>query len=131
MAWVVRRLLIPFALGSAICTTLLLVWLTWGSDTEVGVGLNDVAIAAFVVLPFQGIGLGLLVPIALLVCDLSLPRPVYPVFLAIIGAMIGTIVVLPITERPYLLELTLPAACGTLSALVWFAFNRDAIRQRA
>lgn len=94
-----------------------------------GLGLRDFAFAALLILPFQAVGLGLLVPIALLVCDLSLPRPLYPILLAVIEAALGTVVVLPISDRPYLLELALSATCGALSALVWFAFNRDAIKQ--
>jgi hypothetical protein len=94
-------------------------------------GLHDFAHAALLILPFQAVGLGLLVPIALLLCNLSLPRPAYPMLLAVVGAALGTVVVLPISDWPYLLELTLPATCGALSALVWLAFNRDAIKRRA
>jgi hypothetical protein len=131
MVWIVRRLLVPFALGSVVCTILLLVWAIWGSDTEVSIGLHGFAFAALVILPFQAVGLALLVPIALLLCDLSLPRPVYPILLAVVGAALGTVVVLPISERPHFLELILPATCGAVSALVWFAFNRDAIKRQA
>jgi hypothetical protein len=130
MTWVVRRLLIPFAVGSMVCTTLLLVWAISGSGTGAGVGLHDLVLAALFILPFEAVGLVLLVPIALLLCDLSLPRHVLPLLLAVVGAALGIVVVLPISDRPYLMELTLPATCGALSALVWFGFNRDANRRR-
>lgn len=131
MVWAVRRLLVPFAVGGFVSTVLLLVWANWGGDTGVGVGLHDLALAALFILPFQTAGLALLVPIALLLCGLSLPKPVYPMLLAFVGAALGTVVVLPISDRPQLLELTLPAICGASSALVWFAFNRDVIKRRA
>jgi hypothetical protein len=131
MAWVVRRLLIPFAVGSVVCTFLLLGWAIWGTDTEVTLGVRDFALAALFVAPFLAVGLGMLVPIALLLRDLPLPRLLYPLLLAAIGALLGAVVVLPISNQPYFLELSLPAACGALSALVWFAFNRDAIRRQA
>ena len=131
MIWMVRRLLVPFALGSVVCTILLLVWGIWVSDTEVSIGLHDLAFAALLILPFQAVGLGLFVPIVLLLCDLELSRPIYPILLAVVGAALGMVVVLPFSERLYFLELTLPATCGAFSALVWFAFNRDAIKQRA
>lgn len=129
MVWVVRRLIIPFAVGSVISTTLLLLWTIWGTNTEVSLGFHDLAFAALLVLPFQAVGLGLFVPIALLLGDMSLQRPVYAALLAAVGAALGTVAVLPISDRIYLLELTLPAACGAISALVWFAFNRDAIKR--
>jgi len=130
VTWVFRRLLIPFAVGSVLCTALLLVWVISGSDTGAGVGLHDLVLAALFILPFEAVGLVLLVPIALLLCDLSLPRHVLPLLLAVVGAALGIVVVLPISDRPYLMEFTLPATCGALSALVWFAFNRDANRRR-
>jgi hypothetical protein len=131
MPWLVRRFLVPFALGSLACTILLLVWAIWSSDTEVSLHLHDFALAALFVLPFEAVGLALLVPIALLLGGLSLPTPFYPLLLAVLGSALGTLVVLPISDRPYFLELTLPASCGALSALIWFAFNRDAINRRA
>ena len=130
MAWVIRRFLAPFAVGSVFCTVLLLAWVVWGSDAQGSLGLHDFAFGAFLILPFQAIGLGLLLPIALLLCNIPLPRPVYPMLLALVGAALGAVVVLPISGRPDFLELTLPAICGALSALVWFAFNRDAIKRR-
>ena len=131
MVWVVRRLLVPFAVGSVVCTIFLFIWAILGSDTEVSVGLHDLAFAALLILPFQAAGLVLLVPIALLLCDLSLPRPIYPVLLAAVGAALGTVVVLPISDRPYFVDFILSATCGASSALVWFVFNRDAIKRRA
>jgi hypothetical protein len=131
MVWAVRRVLIPFAVNGVVGIVLLLAWTIWGSDTEVRVGLHDFALATLFVLPFQAVGLALLVPIALLLCDLSLPKGVYPTLLAVVGAAVGMVVVLPISDRPHFLDFTLPATCGALSALVWFAFNQDAIKRRA
>ena len=131
MVWIARRLVAPFAVGSIICIFLLLVWASRASDAKASLSLHDVALAGLFVLPFQVVGLLLLVPIALLLCGLTLPRPAYPMLLAIVGAALGAVVVLPISDRPSLLELSLPAACGALSALVWFAFNRDAIQRPA
>jgi hypothetical protein len=130
MTWILRRVLVPFVVGSVVCAVLLLAWAIWGSDTEVSLGIHDYALAALLVLPFQAIGLCMLVPIALFLGDLSLPRLVYPMLLSVVGAALGTVVILPISDSPYFLELTLPATCGALSALVWFAFNRDAIKRR-
>jgi len=131
MIWTLRRVLVPFAIGGGVGIALLLVWTIWGSDAEVSVGVHDLALAALFVLPFEAVGLALLVPIALLLGGLSLPTPFCPLLLAILGSALGTLVVLPISDRPYFLELTLPASCGALSALIWFAFNRDAINRRA
>lgn len=117
--------------GSAVCIVLLLIWAIWVSETEVSFGTHDFLFTALLILPFQAIGLCLLIPIALLLCDLSLPRPVYPMLLALIGALLGPVVILPVSDRLYFLDLTLPATCGALSALVWFAFNRDAIKRRS
>lgn len=89
MIWVVRRLLIPFAMGSVVSTMLLVIWIAWRTDTEAGLALNDLAFAALLVLPFQAVGLALLVPIALLLGDLALPRPVFPAILAAVGAALG------------------------------------------
>jgi peptidoglycan/LPS O-acetylase OafA/YrhL len=130
MVWVLRRVLIPFAAGGVVGIALLLAWTVWGSDTEVSVGLHDLALAALFVLPFQAAGLAILVPIALFLCDLPLPRPLYPALLAVVGAAFGIAVVLPISDRPHFLDFTLPATCGALSALVWFAFNQDAMKRR-
>jgi hypothetical protein len=131
MGWAIRRVLVPFAVGGVVDIFFLLAWTIWGSDTEVSVGLHDLTLAALFVLPFQAVGLVLLVPIALLLCDLSLPKPIYPTLLAVVGAALGIVVVLPITDRPHFLDFTLPATCGALSALVWFGFNQDAIKRRA
>jgi hypothetical protein len=128
MVWMTRRLLIPFAVGSVVCTIFLLIVALSGTDTEVSLGLHDLALAGLFVLPFQAVGLALLVPIALLLCGLSLPRPAYPILLAIVGAALGAAIVLPISDRP-LPGLGLPSACGALSGLIWFAFNRDAVKR--
>jgi hypothetical protein len=130
MVWVIRRLIVPFAVGSVVCTAFLLIWVNWGADAEVIFRLNDLLVAVLFILPLEAVGLALLVPVALLICHLSLPRKAYPVLIAVTGAVLG-IVLMPLSFEPYLLEFTLPATCGALSALVWFAFNQDAIKRGA
>ncbi len=129
MIWIVRRLLVPFAVGSAVSIVLLLIWALWMDDSGVSFRIHDFALAAGFVLPFQLVGFALLVPIALLLCNLPLPKSAYPALLATVGAALGITVVLPISDEPNFLDLTLLATCGALSALVWFAFNRDAIKR--
>jgi hypothetical protein len=131
MIWVVRRLLVLFAASSAVCMIIVLVAATWLSESSSSLAAHDFTLAALFVLPFQAVGFAMLVPTALLLSGLSLPRPVYPMLLALVGAALGTVLVLPFSDAPSLLDLTLPATCGALSALVWFAFNRNAIRPQA
>jgi hypothetical protein len=129
--WIFRRILLPFVVGAAACIGLLLVWLILNTDTTMGVGLRDLALIALFVLPFQVIGLALLVPSALLLCSLSFPKPVYPAVLVLVGAALGVVVTLPISDRPHPLEFILPAICGAMSAMIWFLLNRDTIKHRA
>lgn len=131
MGWVLRRLLLPFAVGSVICASLLLIWGIWSADAKAPLSPYDIAFVTLLVMPYQAVGVGLLAPMALLLCDLELPRPMYPIILGVIGSVLGLIVTLPITDRPDLPEFILPATCGALSALVWLAFNRNAITGRA
>jgi hypothetical protein len=131
MVWLGRRFLVPFAVGSAVCAILLLVWTIFPSDTEVRINLQDFAFTVLLILPFQVAGLCLFVPVALLLSDLSLPKPIYPILLVVVGAILGSVVVLPVSERPYFLDVTLAASCGALSAVIWLAFNRDVVKLRA
>ena len=131
MSWVVRRLLVGFAVGNVVCTILLLVWTVPGSDAAVSVGLRDLAFAGLVILPFQAVGLGVLFQSPCLYVTCRFQGRLIRCFWRSWERRCGTVVVLPISESPYFLELTLPATCGALSALVSFAFNRDAIKQRA
>lgn len=131
MLWIVRRLIAPFALGSLVCILLLVICAIWSSQTHESFGPGDFAMFALFVLPFEVIGFCLLVPIALFVCNLSFPRPVYPMLLAAVGAIIGVVVVLPIADDAPPLDFALPTACGMVSAMIWFACNQDAIKGRA
>ena len=73
----------------------------------------------------------MLVPLALLLCRLSLPKASYPMSVAVVGAglgaALGTVVMFP---EVLLLRLIFPATCGALSGLAWLAFNRDAIQRQ-
>jgi hypothetical protein len=71
---------------------------------------------------FEAIGLVLFVPIALFLSD-RLPRDRFLPVILLIGAAIGAVVSLPISQ-PNLRDLTLPMLCGAASALVWFVINR-------
>lgn len=132
MKWLFRRLFGPFAVGSLVCILLLLAWTKVAAGTRVAIGFPETALASLFILPFEAIGLALLLPIGLGLRNMLLPRRVKWLLLVIIGAMLGIVVVLPIIDfnnMPALLELALPAACGALSAGVWFAFNRDLARR--
>jgi hypothetical protein len=107
---------------------LLLVWTTVAADTETPFRLSDAALFSLFILPFEAIGLIILLPIALVICDRSGSRLLCSVLLVIVGSAIGVGVVLPITSTTTVLELSLPAACGAANALIWFAINRDAVR---
>jgi len=128
--WIVQRIILPFVAGAAVGIGLLLVWLIANTDTTTGFVLRDFALIALLVLPFQAVGLVLLVPIALLLCSLSFPKPVYPALVVLVGAALGVVVMLPISDGSNLLDFTLPATCGAISAIIWFLLNRDAIKQR-
>jgi hypothetical protein len=130
MSWAIRRLFGPFAAGTVVCTVFLLVWVNWGAGAEASFRLNDVEVAALFILPLEAVGLAMLVPVALLICHLSLPRKAYPILITVTGAMLGMMMMMPLSDTPYLLEFALPVTCGALSGLVWFAFNLDAIKQR-
>lgn len=129
--WIVRRIIFPFVAGEAVGIGLLLVWLVLNNGTIMGLNLRELALVAIFVLPFQAVGMALLVPIALLICSLSFPKPAYPPLLVLVGAALGVVVTLPISDRPHLLEFTLPAICGAMSAMIWFLLNQDIIKQRA
>mgnify|MGYP007100029306 FL=1 len=128
MPWLLRRVLAPFITSSIVCTVLLLVWTTVAADTETPLRLSDAALASLFILPFEAIGLIILLPIALVICDRSGSRLLCSVLLVIVGSAIGVGVVLPIASTTTVLELSLPAACGAANALIWFAINRDAVR---
>lgn len=125
MSWLLRRLLLPFILGSIVCTTLLLVWELPGSEIPQMLGSPAELwfVAVFPVL-FQVIGLAVVVPAARILRQFSLRTSVSAVVLTVLGSAIWVLVALPIDER-----LTLPefAALGAVSALIWLALNRDAV----
>ncbi|URD60708.1 hypothetical protein M8312_13160 [Sphingomonas sp. KRR8] len=131
MNWTLRRIVGPLALGTVLGTVALLVWTMWGRDVGGDFRLDGLAVLVLFVFPFQIVGLALLLPVALLLCDMALPRPLYGVLLPMVGALLGVAVVLPIVDRAPLLDSALPAACGAMSSIAWLAFNRDAIRRKA
>jgi hypothetical protein len=129
MTWLVRRLLVPLVVGSILCSALLLFWMVAGSDTGATIRLSDAAFAALLVLPSEAIGLIILLPIALALCSRSVPQAALALLLAIVGSCIGAALAMPISDAPSLQDFALPAACGSISALVWFALNRDVTRR--
>jgi len=125
MTWLVRRLLAPFLVGSAVCIALLFVQAV--PMVTRPVDLFDLKLAGLIVVPFEAIGLIMLLPIALALRHRSLSHRFYLVLLAGIGAAISIVVVMPIAEGiPSSTNLLLAMTCGAASALVWFVFNRDA-----
>ena len=127
MIWLLRRLLGPFVIGSIVCATLLLLW-TWTTEIEASARLPDAALAFLFMLPFQAVGLILLLPLALALGNRTLRVRFYPVLLALIGSVLGVVVVLPIMDAPSFLEIALAATCGAVSAIVWFVINLDVAR---
>jgi uncharacterized membrane protein YjfL (UPF0719 family) len=82
---------------------------------------------AFFSLLFEAIGFVLFLPLALFLSNLMLRRLELPWALALIGCLIGVVVVLPISDKPSLCELAVPAFCGAATALVWFVINRRSL----
>jgi hypothetical protein len=131
MIWPIKRLIIPLVLNTMICVVMLQVWIALETEGwPPSIRASDFAVFMFLLLPFEALGLVLLLPIALFVCDLSLPRLLYPTLLMVAGGALGVVVVLPTSERPFGPDLVLPATCGATSALIWIALNRDAIKAR-
>ena len=127
MAWVIRRIALPFVVGSALCIILLLALVFWTGDAGLSLRLHDLELVALFVVLFQAAGLALFVPTALLLVRSSIQGPKYLILLALLGAVLGIVVMLPIMSAGRrLIDLSLPAGCGALSALVWFAFNQNA-----
>lgn len=124
--WLWRRLLYPFVVASIVCTALLLA-LVFASEGATPT-FSDLKLAALMVLPFEALGLILLLPIALALRSQSLPRDVYAALVVLIGPAIGVAIVLPLSDGSPIQAFTLPAAFGAVSASIWLALNREAIR---
>lgn len=128
VVWLFRRLLIPFALGTIVCAAIFIVWALAATESQANVTLRDIFFATYFIMPFEALGLLLLLPIALVIGD-RLPWPLSVLLLVLIGALLGVALVLPISEAPTLLDFALPATCGAVSALIWFLVNRDVGRR--
>jgi hypothetical protein len=94
--------------------------------------ISDMARLWSFIIVFEGLGLMLLVPIALALGLLShsIVKPAYPLLVGVLGSAIGVILVLPISVgAPTFPDILLPVTCGAISALIWLAFNRDVVRR--
>lgn len=123
MSWAIRRLLLPLLIGGIFCTTFLYGLLWWAGSAVGTFRLHDFAIIGLVVALFEAVGLSLLIPIALLVGRLSLPSAAYPIIIILAGTMLGTALMLPLSDPPFQ-DAELFATCGGVSAAIWFLFNR-------
>jgi hypothetical protein len=127
MHWLFRRILAPFCLGTMVCSVLLIIFPYIGPDKPEGVfHWYDFIMVTLVIALFEAVGLVLLLPVALLLCDVLMPRFLRLSLITATGSILGIIVILPITDGPIAIDLVLPAFCGAASALIWYALNSDA-----
>jgi NAD/NADP transhydrogenase beta subunit len=126
MIWVWRRLVLPFLVGGTVCTVILLL-IVMGSEAARPT-FADLKLAALLVLPFEALGLILLVPIALALRNQSLPRWMLATLVVLIGSALGVVIVLPISDGTPIQAFSLPATLGAASAAIWFALNREVMR---
>lgn len=127
--WFVRRLLAPFVLGTVVCAAFFLIWVAVTIDGTWHPTSRDIVDATVIIFPFEAVGLILLVPIAFLLFRSNLRPPLQVVLLIAVGSAVGALVAGPLFSGLSLLQFSLPATCGALSALVWTALNRDLIRR--
>jgi hypothetical protein len=121
-----RRFLIPWALGSIAAAALFLGWILVTNDIALRIDLAGMLFALTLAAPFQAVGLILLLLLAALLRRLGTNPRARVAALAISGPLIGMLLVLPMAQVPFpLFDLLLPAACGGVGGLIWLAFNRD------
>jgi hypothetical protein len=128
MHWLFRRILMPVCLGTMVGAVLLVIFIYTGPDKPEGIfHWSFFVMTALLVAPFEASGLVLFLPIALLLCDIPMPRFLRIILITVTGSILGTIVTLPITDGPITIHLVLSAFCGAASSVIWYALNSDAV----
>jgi len=114
--------------GSFACAALLILFIITMADTPQSLRLEDLWVTVALILPFEALGLILLLPIALFVCKQSLPFALTAAAVTLVGAGIGPAIGLPLSNAPMHQDLALPATFGALSAAIWLSLNGDAVQ---
>jgi hypothetical protein len=125
MDWFLRRFLYPLIVGSVACAAPLILFLAEMAGSPPSLRLEDAWWTLLVILPFEALGLMLLLPIGLLVSKQPLSHLLAVCTVILVGAGIGIAVALPVSNAPMHQDFALSAMFGAVSAAIWLRINRD------
>lgn len=123
---VLRRAVFPFLTSTVLIATALLTWATLSAPAGSIRRWHDIEMAVLWASPFTSLGIFVLNLIAWITDWVPLDRTPRALILLCAGSTIGTLLVLPLTEKPSF-ELFVGTAAGAFCAGIWMVFNPDGL----